>query len=989
MVRHRYATAFLAVCYLLRAGTVWAQGSAPGFEGKPIISIGFEPVTQPLEITAIRDTIAVKEGQAYRSADIRSSIERLYTSGRYHDIQVDAQASGDGVALRFITRGTWFVGRVLVETDISEPPSPAQLVSAVGLDLGTPFEESEVFLGEESIRKLLRENGYFAAVVGHRLEYDNQHQQVMVTYTVKPGKRTHYAAPEIHGDTGGLTPQQITNATRWRRTILPGVNLPGYRGITQNRTRAGLDAVRGKYHKSTRLMATVTLTGIDEKTGRPTLEINAGAIVDVTAAGGRISKKNLRKAVPVFEERTLDADLLAEGEENLRDYFQSQGYFDAQVALEREEKKGDKTLIVYRVDPGDRHSLAAVLTEGNKYFDDKTLQERLYVTPRSFELRRGRYSDGTRRRDEETIRNLYRSNGFRDVKVDSRTVDDYKTKKGDFAVYFTVTEGPQYMVESLRLEGTNNLNLSPIIGSLNSQAGQVFSEFNIASDREAILRLYGENGFAAATFEWDSEPSLKPNQVNVRFRIQEGEREFVREVVTSGLATTKPDLVNRLLLLNPGDPMSPTALAETQKRLYDLGIFAQVNMALQNPDGNERSKYVLLDLTEARRYSVTAGFGAEFARIGGSRALTDLSDPGGSAGLSPRISLGVSRLNFLGLGQTLGVQTRISTLQKRGSVNYFVPHIGKLEKFDANFSILYDDTHDVRTFQAKRQEASAQLVQRLSKPTTVSYRFNYRNVSVGDLRIDPLLLPRLAQTVRVGIASFSLVQDRRDDPTDSHKGIYNTLEVGLASRVFGSQTDFLRILGRNASYHRIGPKLVFARETQVGVQKAWSVPATADPNDPIPLPERFYGGGGNTQRGFPENQAGTRDLVTGFPLGGSALFFNNTELRFPLYGANISGVLFEDAGNIYSNLNSFSFRTKQRNLADFNYMVHAAGFGVRYRTPVGPLRVDFSYSMNPPKYNGFPGSYVQLVQCSAAGTCQASRQQINHFQFFFSIGQAF
>ncbi len=989
MVRHRSPTAFLAICCLLRAGTGWAQGGAPVFEGKAIVSVAFEPSAQPLEPAVIRETLAVKESSPYRAADIRTSIERLYATGRYRDIQVDAQPSGDGVALRFVTEGAWFVGRVLVETDISEPPNAAQIVSAVGLDLGMPFDEAEVVLGQESIQKLLRENGYFSATVGYRLDRDPGHQQVMVTYVVKPGKRTHYSSVQVTGDTGELTREQIENATRWRRTILPGVSLPGYRGITQNRTRAGLDSVRAKYHKSTRLMATVTLQGIDEKTGRPHLLVNAGSIVEVKAQGAKISTKNLRKAVPVFEERTLDADLLVEGEENLRDYFQSQGYFDAEVKLDRQEKIGDKTRIVYQVSPGDQHRLAEVLTEGNKYFDAKTLKERLYVTPRSFELRRGRYSDGIRLRDEETLRNLYRSNGFSDAKVASRTVDDYKRHAGDFAVFFTVTEGPQYMVESLRLEGTNNLNLSPIIGSLNSQAGQVFSAFNVAADRETILRMYGENGFGDTTFEWDSEPSLKPNHVNVRFRISEGEKKLVREVVTSGLATTRPKLVNRLVLLSRGDPMSPTAMAETQKQLYDLGIFAQVNMAVQNPDGDERGKYLLLDLTEARRYSVTAGFGAEIARIGGGQAPADLSDPGGAAGVSPRVSLGVSRLNFLGMGQTLGFQSRLSTLQKRGSVNYFVPHIGSLDKFDANFSVLYDDTHDVRTFRARRAEASAQLVHRVSKPTTVSYRFNYRDVSVANLKIDPLLLPRLAQSVRVGIASFSLVQDRRDDPTDSHKGIYNTLEVGLASRVFGSQTDFLRVLARNASYHRIGQKLVFARETQFGVEKAWSVPANADPNDPIPLPERFYGGGGNTQRGFPENQAGTRDLVTGFPLGGSALFFNNTELRFPVYGANVSGVLFEDAGNIYSNLKNMSFRTNQRSPTDFGYMVHAVGFGVRYRTPVGPLRVDFSYSINPPRYNGFPGSYVQLVQCSAAGSCQASQQRISHFQFFFSIGQAF
>jgi outer membrane protein assembly factor BamA len=460
-------------------------------------------------------------------------------------------------------------------------------------------------------------------------------------------------------------------------------------------------------------------------------------------------------------------------------------------------------------------------------------------------------------------------------------------------------------------------------------------------------------------------------------------------VVTTGLHTTRPRLVDRQIELNPGDPLSPEKMADTQRRLYDLGIFAQVDMALQNPDGDENDKYVLYDLEEASRYSFTTGFGLEFARIGGSTAVTDLSDPGGAPGFSPRISLGLTRLNFLGLGQSISLQGRLSTLQKRVLLNYYVPRIFGRPNLDATFSLLYDDTNEVRTFTAKREEAAMQVAQHVSKPITIFYRFTYRNSAVSNLKIDPLLLPRLAQSVRVGMASFNLVQDRRDDPIDPHTGIYNTIDLGFATKAFGSQASFGRVLGRNATYYRLGPKLVLARETQVGVEPAFSVTAGADPTDPVPLPERFYGGGGNTMRGFPENQAGPRDPLTGFPLGGSALFFNNTELRFPLYGANINGVLFEDAGNIYSSLGKISFRTDQRDVNDFDYMVLAVGFGLRYRTPVGPIRVDLAYSINPPKYNGFPGNYNQLVTCSAANTCQAQALQISHFQFFFSIGQAF
>jgi outer membrane protein assembly factor BamA len=176
----------------------------------------------------------------------------------------------------------------------------------------------------------------------------------------------------------------------------------------------------------------------------------------------------------------------------------------------------------------------------------------------------------------------------------------------------------------------------------------------------------------------------------------------------------------------------------------------------------------------------------------------------------------------------------------------------------------------------------------------------------------------------------------------------------------------------------------------------------------VPLPERFFGGGADSLRAFSFNQAGPRDTgaaiepggpssqPTGFPLGGNALLFNNVELRFPLLGQDIQGVLFWDMGNIYTSLHDISFRYHQRNLQDFDYAAQAPGFGLRYKTPVGPLRVDLAYSLNPPAYNGFGGTPTQLLQCnpnvplsSLPSYCTPSRQTLSHIQFFFSIGQTF
>ena len=264
--------------------------------------------------------------------------------------------------------------------------------------------------------------------------------------------------------------------------------------------------------------------------------------------------------------------------------------------------------------------------------------------------------------------------------------------------------------------------------------------------------------------------------------------------------------------------------------------------------------------------------------------------------------------------------------------------------------------------------------------------------------------------MRIGILSASYIQDHRDNPADAHHGFWNTLDAGLAGKFFGSQRNFLRVLGRNATYTSLGRNLVLARQTQFGAIVPFNLQSGISHFESIPLPERFYGGGGVSMRGFGDNQAGPRDIgtaselpgpvtspPTGFPIGGNALFFNNVELRFPLLGPNISGVVFEDMGNIYTTFSDISFRYSQRNNQDFNYAVQAAGFGIRYKTPLGPVRLDLAYTLNPSSYLGFSTneSFQDLLNCkpsdigSGKPGCTPGPQRLSHFQFFFSIGQAF
>src|SRR6185312_15223208 len=389
------------------------------------------------------------------------------------------------------------------------------------------------------------------------------------------------------------------------------------------------------------------------------------------------------------------------------------------------------------------------------------------------------------------------------------------------------------------------------------------------------------------------------------------------------------------------DPLSFAKDADSQRRLYDLGIFARVNTALQNPEGDEDNKYVLYQLDEARRYSFNVGVGAEFGRLGGGYTL---DAPAGAAGFSPRLTLGVSRINFMGLGHTVSLQSLLSNIEQRIGLSYIAPQFIGSPDLSLILSTLYDSSHDVRTFSAIRREASAQVSQRLSRANSLQYRIVFRRVTQGDLLIDPLLVPLYSQPARVGLFGMSFIQDKRDDPADAHRGSYTTLDAGYATRILATESPFTRLSFRNSSYYPLTRDLVFARSTYFG----WIAPLEA--GEVIPISERLFAGGATSQRAFPENQAGPRDLTTGFPLGGNAVFMNNLELRFPLFGDNLGGVLFEDAGNVYSDIHHISFRFRQDNLQDFNYMVQAIGFGIRYHTPIGPVRMDLSFSPDSPRF---------------------------------------
>jgi outer membrane protein insertion porin family len=975
----------LTVSLVLSNCVTQAQESNPSsflvearkFEGRSIRRIEFSPSKQPYAPNELEQRIGLRVGSAFHIQELDAAIQKLYASGRYADLAVDAaDAEGGGVTLRFLTKPAYFVGHIAIY-GAQIPPNVGQLYGSTKLKLGAPYAPEDRETAAASMENLLRANGFYRARIDTAVDYATDSQEASLIFNIEPGPRSRFESPSISGDPERSYPS-IVRATGWKRIY----GLLGWQPVTDARVQQGLTNIRKYYQKRDLFRSQVELDRLDyhseTNTVQPVVSIKAGPKVRIRVEGANISRSRLHQLVPIFQERSVDSDLLAEAQRNLRGYLQSQGYFGAQISYTVTGQSDEKqTTITYKIDRGDRHKFVRLAISGNRYFTEQTIRERLYEVPAEFpRFPHGRFSQEYLQQDLQAIDNLYRSNGFRNVVVTHKIVDDYGSV-GHLALFIDIKEGPQFTVASLSVEGLSPAEQSALQDVVASATGQPFSETNVVLDRTNYLNYFFDQGYINATFEYSVQMSSRPNEVDLRYVIRRGERKFVRNVLITGLETTRRRLVTDRIGLKPGQPLSLTEETASQRRLYDLGVFARVNTALQNPDGEEDTKTVLYDFDEARHYSLNVGVGAQIARIGG--GVTTLDNPAGTTGFSPRLAVGITRENLLGVGQTLGLQTSVSTIEQRAALTYFIPQFVSHQNLSLTTTLLFDNSNDIRTFTAHRREVATQLGQRLSRAYTIQYRLVFRHVTQSNLKIDPLLVPLLAQPEQEGLAEVSLIQDKRDDPTDAHHGTYTTIDVGYAPGFLGSKTEFARALFRNSTYYQVSRDLVFARSTQFGViSRTGGVPS-------IPLAERLYSGGSTSIRAFPDFQAGPRDEVTGFPIGGNALFINNLELRFPLYGDNLRGVIFHDAGNVYDTLSDFNLRFRQENLQDFNYLVQNVGLGVRYQTPIGPVRVDLSFSPDAPRFFGLKGTLQDYIN----GTAVSTVQKINAFQFHISLGQAF
>jgi outer membrane protein insertion porin family len=1000
-----------------------ARTQVPGLAawvGLKVAAVQFRGVSGEV-LDPLPARLALQPGQPLDAGKLRESLRRIYATGLYRTIEVEGTRKGDQVTIIFSGTPKVFIGRVYVD-GVKNDRLASQIGNAAKLEAGTTFSQERMDHGVQLIQDFLKENGYYESTVFASTKTDSANAQTDITYRVNLGPDARVGQVAVDGDSG-LTPAEFRKKAK----------LKAESKVNRDTGNRALESLRKVYQKQQRLESDVNLKSKDYQPPTNHLDysfgVNRGPIVTVEVVGAKLNKRLIKKLIPVYEEGAVDDDLLNEGDRSLRDYYQRQGYFNVKITHVRREQSAQRADIVYTVDLGRKHKVLNVSVAGNKYFSSDTIESRLSVLKSDVFQHTGLYSQALVNSDVDSITALYQSNGFSNVKVTPNVIDSDLDAKGEtekvgsISVQYMIDEGTQQKVGQLDIDGASQVSVAALKPLLNTEPGQPYSAANVVGDRNAILSYYLDHGFGQA--QVTATQTVDPANtalVDIKLNVVEGEEIFVRQVLISGLDHTRPKTVDRLITVHPGDPLNQAAMLETQRRLYNLALFNEVNTAVQNPQGEELKKNVLLQLTEAKRWDFNYGFGFEAqtgtpatncvnsTSAGGSSTTT--CTPGGKSGVSPAVLFDVTRTNLRGTNQSISLRTAYGTLEQRATAVYQVPGVFGLKTFDGSVSGGYINAQDLTTYSSSQLYGSLRFTERPNRRNTFIYDFTYRRVAIDEatIQVAPDLIPLYSQPVRVGGPGITWIRDTRDSPLDAHHGTYNTIQEFVANGAFGSQANFNRVDMSNSSYYEVGKRRwVIARNTRFGMEQSWG----NSTEQQIPLPERLYAGGAQSLRGFPINQAGPRDEQTGFPIGGASVLVNTLELRLPYptlpyVGDSVGFVLFHDMGNVFNNVSDIgpsflhfhqpdistcktllpvppSSPTVSNGPCSFNYFSQDVGLGIRYNTPIGPIRFDLAVNLNPPVYP----IYVTYSSSNNPVNTPPHIGQAGYFNFFFSIGQAF
>ena len=963
-----------------------AAGQVGELVGQRVVAVDFVSDGRPADDPAAAELVETRIGEPLAMRQVRESLTHLYSTGRYGGVRVEATPRPGGVALRYVLPPLAVIERVRFRGALGVPAGDLEL--AVRQAFGDAFGAEAVDPLVGALRAYLRRRGFFRPRIEASVPADGPRGELRID--LDAGRRAVVERVPISGISSPTRNRRLLERLQLRR------GLP-YDGARLDRRLSEYEAeLRAEGYYEARVSHDVEERD-EGRTVNVLLSVRRGPRVTVAFAGDAVPGGNAADLVTIEREATVNEDLLEDDGRRIVEHLQRLGYRDADVTHAR-SVAGDELSIVFTVVRGPVYRLADIVFGGNEAVDTATLEPLVGVGVGDLLV----VADVERGLD--AIVEHYHRLGFATadaVPVFTPVAAGNGSASVEVACRVEVAEGERTSIRSVTFDGVTAWPPGALESNLGASVGSPYYGPQVEADRLAVLTRYLNEGYERAVVTVERRFADDLREVDLVFRVREGRQVLVEHVLVVGNERVTAEAVRREIPIAPGTPLGLDDIAETRRRLNALGIFRRIDVR-EFSHGPRDRRDVIIEVEEAPATQVAYGGGLEGSQrlrrrtgAAGSRAVEDIE-------LAPRGFFEIGRRNLFGGNRSLDFFTRASFRRKNDPAD---PELAqRTTTLGFNEYRVLGTYREPRTFglgwdvlvqgfveQAIRpgfdlssRGGIAQFTRQVSPTlrTTAGYRFGMNDTSNEELsREDSDIVDRLFPDVRLSTFSFGQVLDTRDNPFDPTRGGTLGIDAEVALRAVGSQVGFAKTFVQGFIYRTVAgmSRLVFAGGGRLGL--AWKFPhyVAGSPGDPLtelplidpglPISERFFAGGDTSVRGFAfdrlgrpfDRKGGTIDR-TGFPLGGHAMVILNSELRIRLTPA-IGIVTFLDAGNVYHRVRYL----------DLRQLRGGAGFGLRYASPIGPIRVELGFKLGERYEYG----------CGDRGGLECLTQ------LHFSIGQAF
>jgi outer membrane protein insertion porin family len=886
----------------------------------------------PLDPSLDLDTLIETEvGEPLTDEGIRHTLRNLQASGTAAETELYTRddPAGGGVVVVIVFRAVVQVGEIRI---LGKPGLATEdLRRAIPQRVAEPLSEETVVQGVYALKSLYERSGYFQARVRVAVETNSLGRRAVVTYNVNSGPRSNLSAITFDHPVAPFQPAELIRQLR----LQP--NQP----FSQRVAAEDAERLQSWLIKQGYGQARVDTPRADHDPGstavKLTYPISIGPKISLVVAGGDEKKLRREGLLPFLGEAGYDEALVLQAQERIKTYYQQQGHYD--VTVETEEKPGAGQLVLtFRIVPGPVYTLRQIAFQGNHEVPDAKLRPGMKTTEPVL-LRRGsgRLVQADLDADLDTLRRYYALNGYTQAVVGPAQVE----RKGeDLRLVIPVREGPRERVVHLSFQGFTALDPEALRKQLPLKENEGFHPVLLDNTLDFLRTEYSAKGYnqaqVSARQDWGSEHTL----VDITLEALEGPRQVVDRILARGNQRTQSDVIRRTLGLDHGQPVSPARLLQTERSLYQLGIFSLVDVQFVPSDLDDTQRDVLVRVEEGNAHSLT--YGAGWDSESGLRGLFGYSDN-----------------NIFGKAYSLQSNVRWSQRDKLYRLLLNQPYLGE-HPVTLNSSVFYqEEVPTGRPYEVTRYGGRVEAV-RVYGNRRFSVGFDYRIVEPS---VDPGIatneIERRDQPYQVTSFVPAFFWDRRDDPILTTRGWSSLVQLEYAFPVpaFRTDTEFLKIFVQQTQFWNLGRSGVLAASLRFGsIEPYKAIPSSGGLNLPfpsrnIPIAERFFAGGDASQRAYDRDELGIRGETLilnpnggGYvPVGGDGLVLFNLEYRFPIVG-DFGGTLFFDSGNVWPDWRSIRL----------NELKKGIGLGARYNSPIGPLRAGIGWKLDrDPKESGY------------------------------------